>query len=34
MLITSILKIKSFLRAIATGEAIEKREEGVSGEII
>jgi len=34
MLITSILKIKSFLRAIATGEAIEKREEGVSGEIL
>src|SRR3972149_10495792 len=34
MLITAILKIKTFLRAIATGELIEKREEGVSGEII
>ena len=34
MLITSILKIKTFLRAISTGESIDKREEGVSGEII
>jgi TRAP-type C4-dicarboxylate transport system permease small subunit len=34
MLITAILKIKTFLRAISTGESIEKREEGVSGEII
>jgi len=34
MLITAILKIKTFLRAISTGEWIEKREEGVSGEII
>jgi TRAP-type C4-dicarboxylate transport system permease small subunit len=34
MLITAILKIKTFWRAIATGESIEKREEGVSGEII
>lgn len=34
MLITSILKIKTFLQAISTGEAIEKREAGVSGEII
>jgi len=34
MLITSILKIKTFLRAISTGEPILKREEGVSGEII
>src|SRR4030043_430525 len=34
MLITSILKIKTFLRALSTGESIEKREEGVSGEII
>jgi hypothetical protein len=34
MLITSILKIKTYLRAISTGEGIEKREEGVSGEII
>ena len=34
MLMTSILKIKTFLRAISTGEPIEKREEGVSGEII
>jgi TRAP-type C4-dicarboxylate transport system permease small subunit len=33
MLITAILKIKTFLRAISTGESIEKRE-GVSGEII
>jgi len=34
MLITAILKIKTFLRAISTGEWIEKPEEGVSGEII
>ncbi len=34
MLITSILKIKTFWRAISTGESIETREEGVSGEII
>jgi len=34
MLITSILKIKTFLRALSTGESIGKREEGVSGEII
>ena len=34
MLITAILKMKTFLRAISTGELIEKREEGVSGEII
>jgi TRAP-type C4-dicarboxylate transport system permease small subunit len=34
MLITAILKIKTFLRAISTGEPIEKREEMVSGEII
>ena len=34
MLITSILKIKAFLRALSTGEPIEKREEGVSGEIL
>jgi TRAP-type C4-dicarboxylate transport system permease small subunit len=34
MLITAILKIKTFVRAISTGESIEKREEGVSGEII
>jgi TRAP-type C4-dicarboxylate transport system permease small subunit len=34
MLTTAILKIKTFLRAISTGESIEKREEGVSGEII
>ena len=34
MLITAILKIKTFLRAISTGGSIEKREEGVSGEII
>ena len=33
MLITAILKIKTFLRAISTGEAIAKSE-GVSGEII
>jgi TRAP-type C4-dicarboxylate transport system permease small subunit len=34
MLITAILKIKTFLRAISMGEPIAKREEGVSGEII
>ena len=34
MLITAILKIKTFLRAISTGESIGKREEGVSGEVI
>ena len=34
MLITAILKIKTFVRAISTGEAIPKREEAVSGEII
>lgn len=34
MLITSMLKIKAFLRAISTGEPSEKREEGMSGEII
>jgi TRAP-type C4-dicarboxylate transport system permease small subunit len=34
MLITAILKIRTFLQAISTGEPIEKREEGVSGEII
>jgi TRAP-type C4-dicarboxylate transport system permease small subunit len=34
MLVTSILKIKAFWRAISTGESIEKREQGVSGEII
>lgn len=34
MLITSILKIKAFLRALSTGEPAEKREGGVSGEII
>ena len=33
MLVTAILKIKTYLRAISTGELIEKRE-GVSGEII
>jgi len=33
MLITAILKIKTFLRAISTGESIEKQE-GISGEII
>jgi TRAP-type C4-dicarboxylate transport system permease small subunit len=33
MLITAILKIKTFVRAISTGESIGKRE-GVSGEII
>jgi TRAP-type C4-dicarboxylate transport system permease small subunit len=34
MLITAILKIKAFVRAISRGESIEKREEIVSGEII
>jgi TRAP-type C4-dicarboxylate transport system permease small subunit len=34
MLITAILKIKTFLRVISTGEVIGKREEAVSGEII
>jgi TRAP-type C4-dicarboxylate transport system permease small subunit len=34
MLITSVLKIKTFLRALSTGEWIEKGKEGVSGEII
>jgi TRAP-type C4-dicarboxylate transport system permease small subunit len=34
MLITAILKIKTFLQAISTGESIEKREQMVSGEII
>jgi TRAP-type C4-dicarboxylate transport system permease small subunit len=34
MLITSVLKIKTFLRALSTGESIEKGKEGVSGEII
>src|SRR3990170_2917078 len=34
MLITAILKLKTFLRAISTGELIEKREEIVSAEII
>ncbi len=34
MLITAILRIKTFLHSISTGEPIEKREEGVSGEII
>ena len=34
MLITSILKIKTFWRALSTGESIGKRQEGVSGEII
>ncbi len=34
MLITAILKIKTFVRAISTGESIEKREEIVTGEII
>ena len=33
MLITAILKTKTFVRAISTGESIEKHE-GVSGEII
>jgi TRAP-type C4-dicarboxylate transport system permease small subunit len=34
MLITAILKIKTFLRALSTGEPLAQREEGVSGEII
>jgi TRAP-type C4-dicarboxylate transport system permease small subunit len=34
MLITAILKIKTFLRALSTGESIERQEHGVSGEII
>ena len=34
MLITAILKLKTFLRAISTGEPMETREEMVSGEII
>jgi TRAP-type C4-dicarboxylate transport system permease small subunit len=34
MLITAILKIKTFLRAFSTGESLAKREEGMSGEII
>jgi TRAP-type C4-dicarboxylate transport system permease small subunit len=34
MLITAILKIRTFWRAISTGESLPKREEGVSGEII
>lgn len=34
MLITAILKIKTFLRAISTGESIEKRDEMVRGEIL
>ncbi len=34
MLITAMLKIKTFVRAIATGESIGKPEEVVSGEII
>jgi len=34
MSITAILKIKTFWRAISTGEPIVKHEEGVSGEII
>jgi len=34
MLITAILKVKTFLRAIATGEPIEKRDDIVSGEVI
>ena len=34
MLITAILKVKTFLRAIATGEPIEKRDDLVSGEVI
>ncbi len=34
MLITAILKIKTFLHAISTGEPIMKRDEMVSGEII
>ena len=34
MLITSVLKIKAFLRALSTGEWTEKGKEGASGEII
>ena len=34
MLITAILKIKTFWRAISTGEPMAKREEGVTEEII
>jgi TRAP-type C4-dicarboxylate transport system permease small subunit len=34
MLITSVLKIKTFLRVLSTGEWVEKGKEGVSGEII
>jgi len=34
MLITSILKNKTLMRALSKGESNEKREEGVSGEII
>jgi TRAP-type C4-dicarboxylate transport system permease small subunit len=34
MLITAILKVKTFMRAISTGEPIETRDEMVSGEII
>ncbi len=34
MVITAILKIKTFWRAISTGEPIAKREEGVTEEII
>ncbi len=34
MLITAILRIKTFLHSISTGEPIAKREEGVSGEIV
>jgi TRAP-type C4-dicarboxylate transport system permease small subunit len=34
MLITASLKIKTFLRAISTGEPIERREEIIRGEII
>ncbi len=34
MLITAILKIKTFLRAISTGAPLEKRDESVSGEFI
>jgi len=34
MLITAILKVRTFVRAISTGESIGKPEEGVTGEII
>jgi len=34
MLITAALKVKTFMRAISTGEPIETRDEMVSGEII